>query len=113
MRAVVALWQGGSRAAAAAADVLCGIRNPSARLAVTWPRTTGQIPLSHNQRARARPGDQGAYQDLPTAPLYEFGHGLSFTTFSYSLIRFDRDEVKIGGVDHLIVREKDILAVAR
>ncbi len=97
MNAVIAAWAGGSRAAAALTDILLGRRNPSGRLAVTWPRTTGQIPLYHNMRPRARPGNEGEYRDFPTTPLYEFAHGLSYTTFTYSPLRLDRTEVKAGG----------------
>jgi beta-glucosidase len=96
MSAVVAAWAGGSRAAAALVDTLLGHRNPSGRLAVTWPRTAGQIPLYHNMRPRARVGDYGLYRDIPTTPLYEFGYGLSYTTFSYSAIRLNRTEVHEG-----------------
>jgi beta-glucosidase len=97
MSAILATWQGGSRAAAAAAELVLGHRNPSGRLAVTWPRTTGQIPLYHNMRPRARLGQEGAYQDIPTTPLYEYGYGLSYTTFSYSPLRLDHAEVGKGG----------------
>jgi beta-glucosidase len=97
LNAVVAAWGGGSRGAAALADVLLGRRNPSGRLALTWPRTAGQVPLYHNMRPRARTGDEGAYRDIPTAPLYEFGHGLGYTTFSYSPLRLDRSEVAKDG----------------
>lgn len=98
LNAVVAAWAGGSRAGAALADLVLGRRNFSGRLAVTWPATTGQIPLYHNMRPRARPGDEGAYRDLPTAPLYPFGHGLSYTSFAYSPIRLDREEVARDGL---------------
>ncbi|HWL14685.1 MAG TPA: glycoside hydrolase family 3 N-terminal domain-containing protein, partial [Opitutus sp.] len=94
MNAIVAAWQGGSRAGAAIAAVLLGQANPSGRLAVTWPLTSGQIPIYHNMRPRARLGDEGAYRDIPTVPLYEFGHGLSYTTFAYSPIRLDRSDAK-------------------
>jgi len=97
LAAVVCAWPGGSRAAAALADTLLGRRNPSGRLAVTWPRRTGQIPLYHNMRPRARPGDQGDYRDFPTTPLYEFGHGLGYTTFGYGPLRLDRNKVKEDG----------------
>ncbi|MBI2515532.1 MAG: glycoside hydrolase family 3 C-terminal domain-containing protein [Opitutae bacterium] len=97
MSAIVAAWAGGTRAAAALADTLLGRRNPSGRLAVTWPRTTGQIPLYHNMRPRGRGGDQGAYRDMPTTPLYEFAHGLGYTTFGYGALRLDRTEVKPDG----------------
>ena len=95
--AVVAAWQGGTRAAAALADILLGRRNPSGRLAVTWPRTTGQIPIYHHMRPRARLGREGAYQDLPTTPLYPFGHGLSYSNFHYSAIRLPSAEVAADG----------------
>ena len=97
LAALVAAWSGGSRAAAALADTLLGRRNPSGRLAVTWPRTAGQIPLYHNMRPRARSGDEGAYRDFSTTPLYEFAHGLGYTTFAYGPIRLDQPEVKPGG----------------
>jgi len=97
LSAIVAAWGGGSRAAAAIADVLLGQRNPSGRLAVTWPRSAGQIPLYHNMRPRARGGDDGIYRDLPTTPLYEFGHGLGYTTFAYGPLHLDRTDVAAGG----------------
>ena len=97
MAAIISAWQGGSRAGAAVADTLLGRRNPSGRLSVTWPRTTGQIPLYHNMRPRARPGPEGAYQDLPTTPLYEFGHGLSYTGFAYSPLRLEQSAVGPDG----------------
>lgn len=96
MAAILAVWQPGTRGGAAVADLLLGRRNPSGRLAVTWPRTGGQIPLYHNMRPRARTGREGAYQDIDTSPLYEFGHGLSYTTFAYSPIRLTRPTVGPG-----------------
>ena len=98
MKAILALWQPGTKTGVAVAKVLTGQKNPSGRLAVTWPRTSGQIPIYHNMHGRAR-GDtsQGAYQDLPTTPQYEFGYGLSYTTFSYSQIKLNTTTVKPGG----------------
>ncbi len=96
MSAIVAGWQLGNRAGPALADILLGRENPSGRLAITWPRTTGQIPVYHHERPRARPGEEGAYQDIDTAPLYEFGHGLSYTTFAYGPIRLSSMNVKAG-----------------
>lgn len=100
--AIVAAWQGGTRAAAALFEVLFGKYCPSGRLAVTWPRTTGQIPISHLSRPRARRGDEGAYQDISTTPLYEFGYGLSYTTFEYSTIRLSQARI---GYDETLVAE--------
>ncbi|MBI5425407.1 MAG: glycoside hydrolase family 3 C-terminal domain-containing protein [Opitutae bacterium] len=94
--AILAAWQPGSRAGAAIARVLLGEANPSGRLAITWPRTTGQIPLYHNMRPRARRDPEGFYQDVPTTPHYAFGHGLSYTTFGYGEIRLSRASVREG-----------------
>ncbi len=95
--AILAAWQPGTRGGAAVADLLTGRRNPSGRLAVTWPRSAGQIPLYHNMRPRARGGTYGEYQDIPTTPQYEFGHGLSYTTFVYGPIRMSQTTVAPGG----------------
>jgi beta-glucosidase len=92
MSAIVCAWAGGSSGGGAIADILLGNRNPSGRLAVTWPRSTGQIPLSHNQRPRARLGDEGTYKDIATTPQYEFGYGLSYTTFEYGPSKLDHLE---------------------
>jgi beta-glucosidase len=95
--AILAAWQGGSRAGSAIARVLVGDANPSGRLAITWPRTTGQVPIYHSMRPRARRDPEGCYQDVPTTPQYEFGHGLSFTTFRYGEIRLSRTTVTRDG----------------
>lgn len=93
MAAILAVWQPGTRGGAAVADLLLGRRNPRGRLAVTWPRTTGQIPIYHHMRPRARVSPNGEYQDIGTTPQYEFGHGLGYTTFAYSPIRLARSTV--------------------
>jgi beta-glucosidase len=97
MDAILAIWQPGTCGGAAVADILLGRRNPSGRLSVTFPRTTGQIPMYHNMRPRARRGNQGAYQDIPSTPLYPFGHGLSYTRFDYSPVKLSSDTVAAGG----------------
>ena len=94
--AIVAAWQGGTRAGPALASLLLGRRNFAGRLAVTWPRLTGQIPLYHHMRPRARLDPEGEYQDAPTTPLYAFGHGLGYSEFSYGAIRLDRATVTPG-----------------
>lgn len=81
-RAILQVWQPGVRGGSPAAGILSGRINPSGRLAITFPRSTGQVPIYYNHRQSARP-DQGLYQDIPSTPLYEFGYGLSYTTYTY------------------------------
>lgn len=83
---ILEIWQPGTAGGKPVAGLLSGRLNPSGRLAVTFPRTTGQIPIYYNQRRKARP-DQGAYLDLPDTPMYPFGHGLSYAEFRYGEIR--------------------------
>ena len=97
MKAILSIWQPGTKTGSAVARVLFGETNPSGRLAVTWPRSTGQIPIYHNMHLRARGNtSQGAYQDIPTTPQYEFGYGLSYTTFQYSPITLKSKTVRMN-----------------
>jgi len=96
LAAILAAWQGGTCAASAAASLILGQRSPSGKLALTWPRTTGQIPLYHNMRPRARSGKEGAYQDIATTELYAFGHGLTYTHFLHGPLRLSSSELRPG-----------------
>ena len=80
--AIVEMWQPGVTGGKALANILTGKTNPSGKLAITFPLTTGQIPTYYGMRQPAR--KMGDYQDIPTEPLYWFGHGLSYTSFEYS-----------------------------
>ena len=71
--AILAVWQPGLRGAVALARLLTGAENPSGRLAMTFPRHAGQIPIYYNMHNRARL--VGKYQDMETTPMYEFGYG--------------------------------------
>lgn len=85
VQAIVELWQPGIVGGTPLVRILNGDVNPSGRLAITFPRSTGQIPIYYNMRQAARPfGGQGNYQDISTEPFYPFGYGLSYTTFAYS-----------------------------
>lgn len=83
-KAIVETWQPGCNGASALAGILSGRINPSGKLAITFPYVTGQIPIYYNRHKSGRRGTQGLYKDGVTSePLYEFGHGLSYTTFVY------------------------------
>ena len=100
--AIVEAWHLGSQAGHAIADVLFGAHNPSGKLPVSFPRVTGQVPIYYNHLNTGRPVDPGTvfwshYTDAPNDPLYPFGYGLSYTTFSYSDVRVDRPEMSRDG----------------
>lgn len=80
--AIIEVWQPGVEGGTAAAEILSGKVNPSGKLAITFPYSTGQIPIYYNHRKSGR-RHQGLYQDIPSEPMYEFGHGLSYTSFEY------------------------------
>ena len=83
--AVVEAWLPGEEGGAALADVLFGAVNPAGRLPVSMPRAVGQLPIYHNHKSGGgRSQMLGDYSDLATTPLYPFGHGLSYTRFSYA-----------------------------
>jgi beta-glucosidase len=78
--AIVEAWMCGEQGGNAVADVLFGDYNPSGKLPITVPRSIGQYPFYYNFSATK----EGArYIDMPGTPLYEFGFGLSYTTFEY------------------------------
>lgn len=84
--AMLEIWQPGTMGGYAAAGILSGRYNPSGRLPVTFPYTTGQIPIYYNRRNSGRRGTQGLYKDITSEPMYEFAYGLSYSEFSYSPI---------------------------
>lgn len=93
--AMIEIWQPGIRGANPLAGILSGRINPSGKLSITFPYSTGQIPIYYNHRQSARP-HQGKYQDIPSTPLYEFAHGLSYTTFDYGDIQASATTIKRG-----------------
>lgn len=91
--AILTMWQPGTPGGKAVAGIISGRVNPSGKLAMTFPYSTGQIPIYYNYRQTARP-HQGKYQDIPSTPLYEFTHGLSYTTFQYGDIKLSTSKLK-------------------
>lgn len=91
--AIVEIWQPGTTAGSAVAGILSGRRNPSGKLSITFPQTTGQIPIYYNMRESSRP-KSGHYQDIPKDALYWFGHGLSYTTYEYSPVKLSSTKIR-------------------
>ncbi len=91
--AILTMWQPGTPGGKPLAGIISGRVNPSGKLSMTFPYSTGQIPVYYNHRQSARP-HQGKYQDIPSTPLYEFAHGLSYTTFQYGEIKVSSPKLK-------------------
>ena len=99
--AIVEAWFPGTASGKAIADVLFGDVNPSGKLAVSFPRTVGQIPIYYNHKNTGRPmadNDEftSKYLDVPNTPLYPFGFGLSYTTYAYSNLKLSSSSVPMG-----------------
>ena len=89
--AILDVWFPGTEAGNAIADVLFGNYNPSGKLTTSFPQNVGQVPIYYNHKNTGRPlmpGDghkfKSDYLDVTNEPLYPFGYGLSYTSFSYS-----------------------------
>ncbi|MFL6577901.1 MAG: glycoside hydrolase family 3 N-terminal domain-containing protein, partial [Povalibacter sp.] len=92
--AIVVNWFLGSEAGNAIADVLVGDYNPSGRLPVSFPYESGQQPYFYNHRSTGRPLDpndspafKATYREAPNEALYPFGHGLSYSKFTYGDVK--------------------------
>jgi beta-glucosidase len=100
--AILNVWFGGSEAGNAIADVLFGDVNPSGKLTATFPQNVGQVPIYYNHKNTGRPLPEGQwfqkfrsnYLDVSNEPLYPFGYGLSYTTFSYGDVMLSKNQMK-------------------
>ena len=90
---IIDVWYPGEAGGDAVADVLFGRYNPAGRLPITFPVTEGQLPLVYNHKPTGRGDD---YTDLTGMALFPFGYGLSYTTFVYSDLQFDKPEIEAG-----------------
>ncbi|MHB9011092.1 MAG: beta-glucosidase BglX [Ignavibacteriaceae bacterium] len=98
---VLECWFLGDQTGNAIANVLFGNYNPSGKLSVSFPRSTGQIPVYYDHLNTGRPFQENnkytsKYLDSPNTPLFPFGYGLSYTTFKYDSIKISENKIKIG-----------------
>jgi beta-glucosidase len=98
--AILETWFGGLEAGNAIADVLFGDYNPSGRLTTSFPRDVGQVPIYYNHKNTGRPWDEKSsvkyvsrYLDVPNSPLFPFGFGLSYTSFTYGPVRLSQNSL--------------------
>lgn len=100
---ILNVWFGGSEAADAICDVVFGDVAPSGKLSATMPRNEGQIPLYYNHLNTGRPNPKWFtkfttnYLDVPNDPLFPFGFGLSYTTFSYGSLTLSSNSMTQAG----------------
>jgi beta-glucosidase len=100
--ALVEAWLLGSQSGHAIADVLFGDYNPSGKLPASFPRLVGQLPLYYGHKNTGRPGPEvgvtwSHYTDVSNDPLYPFGFGLSYTSFTYSGPKLSAAEIAANG----------------
>jgi len=98
--AILEAWYPGTSGGDAIADVLFGDVNPGGKLPVSWPRTAGQEPIYYNHNLTHEPEDgkdfKSRYWDLSTKPLFPFGYGLSYTSFSFGQLHLSKTQIKSG-----------------
>jgi beta-glucosidase len=101
--AILEAWFPGVQAGPAVADVVFGKVNPGGKLPVSFPRRLGQVPIYYNHERTGRPCNpdvkwNSRYRDIPScSPLYEFGYGLSYTTFGVSNLQLSSSTVSRNG----------------
>jgi len=104
---ILEAWYPGSEGGNGIADVLFGDANPAGHLPVSWPRSTGQVPIFYNHNRTQAPEDapdfKSRYWDVATTPLYPFGYGLSYTTFAFDNLRLSQAEAKVGSTIDVLV----------
>jgi beta-glucosidase len=107
--AILETWFGGTMAGPAIADVLFGDAVPSGKITMSYPRNVGQIPVYYNHKNTGRPNIEGQkdisrYLDVLNTPLYPFGYGLSYTTFSYEKLQINSDKLAPGATVQVSVK---------
>lgn len=96
--AILETWFLGTKAGDAISAVLYGDYNPAGKLTMSFPRNVGQIPVYYNHKNTGRPLNpnnkySSKYLDTENDPLYPFGYGLSYTTFSYGAVQLSKQQI--------------------
>ena len=97
-------WYLGQETGHAVADVLFGDHNPGGKLPITFPRSAGHLPAFYNYKPSARRG----YLFDDVSPLFAFGYGLSYTTFSISGVRLAHKSIKRNGSTRVLAEVKNV-----
>jgi len=105
--AIVEAWMCGEEGGNAIADVLFGDYNPQGRLPITFPRHAGQLPVYYNYMPSKANRMNGGFVDMSSTPLYEFGFGLSYTSFEYSNLQITPKKIGPAGEVYVSVDVKN------
>lgn len=114
--AILTMWFPGTEGGNAAANLLFGRANPCGKLDMSYPHNAGQCPIYYNHPNTGRPkwgktvqykGYASDYIDCPTLPLYSFGHGLSYSNFTYSNLKVSFYELEKNGSIQVSVTVKN------
>ncbi|MEW6403372.1 MAG: glycoside hydrolase family 3 C-terminal domain-containing protein, partial [Chloroflexota bacterium] len=103
--AILEAWIPGEEGGHAIAEVLFGSVNPGGKLPMTFPRHVGQLPIFYNHKPSGMKSHwYGDYVSEKAAPLYWFGHGLSYTTFEHDELSIKRNQATAGETVDISVR---------
>jgi len=102
--AVMQCWYLGQEGGYAMGDALFGDVNPSGKLPISFPRSAGNIPVYYNYKPSARRGYNLGFE---VTPLFAFGHGLSYTSFTYSGLKLSSGTMKASETVTLSVDVKN------
>jgi beta-glucosidase len=107
--AIVEAWLPGEEGGEAVADALFGDYNPGGKLPITFPRAVGQIPIFYNHKpSGGRSFPYGDYVSLSARPLFPFGHGLSYTRFTFDNLQIAPNQVGAEGKVQISVEVKNV-----
>lgn len=103
-KAILNVWMPGTEGGNAILNVLTGKVSPSGKLPMSFPYCVGQVPVHYNEYFTGRPYDpktgekeyRSNYRDIPNAPLYPFGYGLSYAKYQYSDLKLSKDTMYEG-----------------
>lgn len=103
-KAILNVWMPGTEGGNAIFNVLTGKVSPSGKLPMSFPYCVGQVPVHYNEYFTGRPYDpktgekeyRSNYRDIPNAPLYPFGYGLSYAKYQYSDLKLSKDTMYEG-----------------
>ena len=95
--AILDAWYPGTQGGNAIANLLFGDAVPGGKLPFAWPRDVGQVPINYAHNTTMQPENQGRrYWNKESTPLYPFGYGLSYSTFSFSNVKISQSSVRVG-----------------